>query len=167
MAMREISPYELNRNIFNTFAGEWLLLTAGNKKKFNSMTISWGGMGVVWNKLVSYIFVRPQTYTYQFIEDNQYLSICAFNSEYRNALKYCGTHSGRDVDKTKVTGLRAAFDEKAPYYIQARLVFICRKIYMQDLNEESMLDNKFKEYYKDGDYHRMYVCEIVKVLVND
>ncbi len=167
MAMKEISPYELNRNLFNTIGGEWLLVTAGNEEKFNTMTISWGGMGVLWNKLVSYIFIRKQRYTYEFIENNEYFTISAFNSEYRNALKYCGTHSGRDVDKTKVTGFTPVFNENAPYFEQARLVFVCKKIYAQDISEESMLNDKIKEYYHGDDYHKMYVSEIVKVLVNE
>ena len=167
MSLHEISPYELNRNLFNTIGGEWLLVTAGDKEKFNTMTVSWGGMGVLWNKLVAYIFIRPQRFTYEFHEENEYFTITAYNSEYRNALKYCGTHSGRDVDKTKVTGLTPVFTDRAPYFEQARLVFVCRKIYYQDLDKNNMLDKKIFDYYKNEDYHRMYVSEIVKVLVND
>lgn len=165
--MKEISPYELNRNLFNTIGGEWLLVTAGNQEKFNTMTVSWGGMGVIWNKLVSYIFIRPQRYTYEFIQNNDYFTISAFNAEYRNALKYCGTHSGRDIDKTKVTGLIPAFDEKAPYFEQARLVFVCKKLYAQEISEENMLSEHIKEYYKNNDYHTMFISEIVKVLVHE
>ena len=165
--MREISAFELNDNIFKTIGKDWTLVTAGNEEKYNTMTASWGSLGIMWNKPVAFTFIRPQRYTYEFIENNEYFTLSVYGEEYRKALTLCGTKSGRDTDKAKETGLKPVFDEKAPYFEQARLVLVCRKMYAQDLNEDSIIDESIKGNYKDNDYHRMYVSEIVKVLVND
>ncbi len=165
--MREISAFELNDNIFKTIGKDWTLVTAGTKEKYNTMTASWGSVGIMWNKPTAFTFIRPQRYTYEFLENNEYYTLSVYGEEYRKALTLCGTKSGRDTDKAKETGLTPVFDEKAPYFEQARLVLVCRKMYAQDLNEESIIDESIKGNYKDNDYHRMYVSEIVKVLVND
>lgn len=164
--MREISPFELNDNIFKTIGKDWTLVTAGNEENYNTMTASWGSVGIMWNKPTAFTFIRPQRYTYEFIEKNEYYTLSVYGEEYRKALTVCGTKSGRDIDKAKETGLTPVFTEKAPYFEQARLVLVCRKMYAQDLNEQSVIDESVKSLY-DNDYHRMYVSEIVKVLVND
>lgn len=165
--MREISAFELNDNMFKTIGKDWTLVTAGNEEKYNTMTASWGSVGIMWNKPVAFTFIRPQRYTYEFIEDNEYYTVSVYEEEYRKALSLCGTKSGRDIDKAKETGFTPVFDEKAPYFEQARLVLVCRKMYAQDLNEDSIIDESIKGNYNGDDYHRMYVSEIVKVLVND
>lgn len=165
--MKEISPYELNDNIFKTIGKDWTLVTCGNQENYNTMTASWGSMGIMWNKPVAFTFIRPQRYTYDFIERNEYYTLSVYDEQYRCALTYCGTKSGRDVDKAKETGLTPVFDEKAPYFEQARLVFVCRKMYAQELNEESVIDPSVKSNYSANDYHKMYVGEIEKVLVNE
>lgn len=165
--MREISPYELTDNIFKTIGKDWTLVTSGSKDSYNTMTASWGSVGIMWNKPCAFTFIRPQRYTFEFMEKNEYYTLSVYSDEYRDALKLCGTKSGRDIDKAAETGLTPVFDEKAPYFAQARLVLVCRKLYAQDLNEESIIDNSIKSNYSANDYHKMYVSEIVKVLVDD
>ncbi len=165
--MREISPYELNDNMFKTIGKDWMLVTCGNSEKYNTMTASWGSTGIMWNKPCAFTFIRPQRYTYEFLEENEYYTLSVYNEEYRDALKLCGSKSGRDIDKAAQTGLTPIFDEKAPYFAQARLVLVCKKLYAQNLNEESIIDESVKANYAANDYHKMYVSEIVKVLVND
>ena len=99
------------------------------------------------------------------MEREDYYSLCFFGPEYRQALNFCGTKSGRDCDKDKETGLTPRFDDVAPYYEQARLVFLCRKLYRQDLEEGCFLDrDAFEKNYPQKDLHRMFIGEIVKVL---
>lgn len=142
-----------------------MLITAGDEKRHNTMTASWGGVGILWNKPISTIYIRPQRYTLQYVEDSEYYSLCFFDEEYRPALNFCGTKSGRDYDKDKETGFTPLFDREAPYYEQARLVFICRKLYRQDLTVESFLDEQiFSKNYPAMDLHRMFIGEIVTVL---
>lgn len=165
--MREISPFELNENFFKAIGKDWTLVTAGDKNKYNTMTASWGSVGIMWNKPVAFTFIRPQRYTYEFMENSDYYTLSVYGEEYRSALTLCGTRSGRDIDKAKETGLTPVFDEKAPYFAQAKMVLVCRKMYAQNLNEDSVIDESIKSNYADNDYHKMYVSEIVKVLVND
>ncbi len=164
--MKEISPYEVSDNVFKMIGKDWTLVTAGTSEKYNTMTASWGSAGVMWNKPVLFTFIRPQRYTYEFMERSSYYSVSVYPEEYRKALSLCGTKSGRDVDKAKETGLTPVFDEDAPYFEQARLVFICKKLYAQNLAEECIVEDFVKDNY-NNDYHKMYVGEIVKVLVSE
>lgn len=165
--MKEISPLELTDNMFKTIGKDWMLVTSGDKESYNTMTASWGSIGIMWNKPCAFTFIRPQRYTFEFMEKNEYYTLSVYGDEFKDALRLCGTKSGRDIDKAAETGLTPVFDEKAPYFSQARLVLVCRKLYAQDLNEESIVDKSIKSNYAANDYHRMYVSEIVKVLVND
>ena len=165
MAFREISVEELKDNPFTLINKDWMLITAGNEQSHNTMTASWGGVGELWGKYVSTIYVRPQRYTLEFVEREDYYSLCFFGPEYRQALNFCGTKSGRDFDKDKETGLTPRFDDVAPYYEQARLVFLCRKLYRQDLEEGCFLDrDALEKNYPQKDLHWMCIGEIVKVL---
>ncbi len=166
MNFKEISPYEITENTFKLLNKDWALVTAKNGDKENPMTISWGGVGIMWNKPVAFTFIRPQRYTFGLMENEDYYSVCFFEEEYRDALKFCGSKSGRDHDKTKETGLTPAYDLDAPYYEEAKLVLICRKMYAQELNKESVIaTDDVLSAYANNDYHKMYISEIVKVLV--
>ena len=156
---------EFATDVLSVFDKKWALLTAGDKEKFNTMTVSWGSVGIMWNKPVAFTFIRPQRYTFGFLEKNGMFTMSFFDEEFRKALQICGTKSGRDIDKVKETGLTPAFtDDGVPYFEEARLVLVCKKLYAQDLNEESIIEEAVKSNYSGDDYHRMYVSEIVSVL---
>jgi flavin reductase (DIM6/NTAB) family NADH-FMN oxidoreductase RutF len=141
-----------------------MLITSGHEGDFNTMTASWGGMGVLWNTNVCFAFVRPSRYTYELIEREKYFSLSFFGEGNRRILQFCGAHSGRDTDKIAETGLTPIFDAQAPYFDECRMSLICRKMYFQDLDPANFLDPTISANYKQGDYHRMYVGEIIKVL---
>ena len=164
MAFREISVEQLKDNPFTLINKDWMLITAGDGENHNTMTASWGGVGELWGKYVSTIYIRPQRYTLEFVEREEYYSLCFFGPEYRQALSLCGSKSGRDVDKDAATGLTPCFDQAAPYYEQARLVFLCHKLYRQDMEESAFLDKGLLEKWYDNDLHRIFIGEIVKVL---
>lgn len=167
MSFKEINPNQITNNPFDLIGKDWALVTAGSKEKFNTMTVSWGGVGIMWNKPVAFTFIRPQRYTYEFLENGEYFTMSFFDDSYRDVLSFCGSKSGRDYDKPKETGITAVFDDKAPYFSQAKLVLVCKKLYGQFLNEESAVDKSILSSYKNGDYHKMYISEIEKVLVNE
>ncbi|MGN0558420.1 MAG: flavin reductase [Acutalibacteraceae bacterium] len=167
MSFKEINPNQICNNPFDLIGKDWALVTAGDKEKFNTMTVSWGGVGIMWNKPVAFTFIRPQRYTYEFLENGEYFTMSFFDDSYRDVLSFCGSKSGRDYDKPKETGITAVFDDKAPYFSQAKLVLVCKKLYGQFLNEESAVDKSILSSYKNGDYHKMYISEIEKVLVNE
>ena len=165
LAFIQIEPKEIADNPFKLIGSDWMLITAGDEKKCNTMTASWGGVGVLWNKPVSFIFVRPQRYTREFIEREQAYSLCFFEDGFRPQLSYLGTASGRDEDKIGKAGLTTTFEGGVPYFEQARLVLICKKSYRDDLKADCFLDAEADaRCYPEKDYHRMYVGEIVKVL---
>ncbi|MBR4030980.1 MAG: flavin reductase family protein [Clostridia bacterium] len=165
MSFKEISPYSLPDNPFKMIGKDWMLLTAEFDGKVNTMTASWGGVGILWNKPVAFIFVRPTRHTYKFIENSDYMSISILPEKYRKELNLCGTVSGRDVDKIKECGFSVSREENAPYFEEADTVFICKKHYGQMLNAESFVDAGFDEkMYADKNYHKVYIVEIEKIL---
>lgn len=162
--MNEISPNALSKTPFEMIGKDWMLLSAGNSDSYNTMTASWGGLGVLWNKNVVFAFVRPQRFTFDFMNKNEYFSCAFFDESYRSALAYCGKYSGRDVDKAKECNLTPEFSENAPYFEEANTVIICKKLYVQQMNESSVIDESIKANYNGDDYHHVFVGEIVKVL---
>lgn len=166
MSFTEIKPNEITENPFDLIGKDWALVTAGTKEKFNTMTISWGGVGVMWGKPVAFTFIRPQRYTMGFIENEDCYTMSFFDENYRKALNFCGSKSGRDYDKVKETGLTPAFTEEGvPYFQEAKLVLVCKKMYAQTLEDKCVLaGEEVKKWYND-DYHKMFVSEIVKVLI--
>ena len=153
--------------IFNTVGNDWMLLTASDGERTNTMTVSWGCFGKLWNKNVAICYVRPQRYTYEILEKTEHLTLSVLPEEYREILQMCGTVSGRDGDKLEKAGLTCALAKNgAPYPEQSRLVFACKKLYADDIREECMIDPKLAlQFYPQKDFHRFYVCEIEQVLV--
>lgn len=160
----EITCETVKDNPFTLIGSDWMLITAGVPDSFNLMTAAWGGLGVLWQKNVAFCFVRPTRFTYGLIEKSDRFTLSFFTDEYKNVLNFCGSRSGRDVDKVAETGLTPIFDNGFIYYDEARLVFECKKLYFQDLRPEAFLDTGINDLYPLEDYHRMYVGEIVKCL---
>ncbi len=162
---QQIDITTMNFNPFTKIDKEWMLITAGSREKCNTMTASWGALGELWNRYVSFIFIRPQRYTLEFIEKEDFYSLCFFDESQRKALNYCGSRSGRDTDKIKDAGLTPVYDEAAPYFEEAKLVFICRKLHGQPIDPACLIDPAIDgKCYPQKDYHKMFVGEIVKVL---
>lgn len=164
MLFEETSLDLLKINPFSSFKKDWALVSAGNEQNLNTMTVSWGGLGIIWQKPVSFIFIRPQRYTFEFLENNAYYSICFLGEKDRSILNICGTTSGRDTDKIKETGLVPIYDEKAPYFEQSCTTFICRKIHGQFIDPKGFMDKDINLQYKNQDYHKIFIGEIEKCL---
>ncbi len=164
--LREISPFELNESAFRLIGKEWMLITAGTPDNWNTMTASWGGMGELWFKPVVFTFVRPQRYTYEFVEREEVFTLSFFDESQRKTLNFCGSNSGRDCDKAAEAGLTPFSTESGSVaFEEARLVLECKKLYFQDINPEHFLDESIDtKYYPEKDYHRMYVGEVLRVL---
>lgn len=165
---REISPMEITENTFSMIGHDWMLITAGNLQKYNTMTASWGGLGVLWGKKICFCVVRPHRYTYEFMEREGSFTLSFFDEQYRSALNFCGANSGRDVDKAAAAGITPMEDVTGRvHFEEARCVIECKKIYFQDLEPENFLDADIHKSYPNKDYHRMYVGEITRVLVKE
>ncbi len=166
-ALQEIDVKKLSMNPFSLIGDEWMLVSTGNAAKCNTMTASWGGLGVLWGKNVAYSVIRPQRYTFELLEENDAYTLSFYPPECKKALALCGKVSGRDVDKFTDSGLTPCFDLDAPYFEEAKLVLCCRKLYGQFLDPACFLDASLEGFYPDKDYHKLYVGEIVKALARE
>lgn len=163
----KIDPARIKDNLIKLISSDWMLVTAGTPEKFNTMTANWGGMGYLWNKNVAFVFVRPERYTYEFIENTEGFTLTFFDERFRKALNLCGARSGRDCDKVKETGLTPFFTESGyPAFAEARIVLECRKLYATRLTREAFLDPEpLKTHYSTkGGLHKVYIAEIVTAL---
>lgn len=165
---KRIKPEELKGNPIELIGSDWMLITAGKKDSFNTMTAAWGGLGFLWKKPVAFIFVRPQRYTFQFTEKYDYFTLCFFEDKYREILNYCGTKSGRNIDKIKETGLTIAETEIGNiYFSEASQVIECKKIYHEFLKEENFIETNIPlKIYPTKDFHRVYIGEIMTCLIS-
>lgn len=167
MERRPIDIEAFTVNAYRLFEVEWLLLTSGDitRQEFNAMTISWGSLGVMWNRPFVQVVVRPVRYTYEFMERFDTFTLCAFPQQYHRALSLLGTKSGRDGDKIVQAGLTpcAGRIAAAPVYREAKLAIECRKLYWQDMDPAHFLDPQLNQHYPQKDYHRIYYGEIIAV----
>ena len=161
---RIADPKALNLNPFAAVGEKWMLITAGTPEHCNTMTASWGGLGVLWGAPMATVYIRPQRYTKQFVDENEYFTLSFFSEDYREQLKLCGAKSGRDTDKVEQCGFTVCSGTgNAPYFEQAELVLVCRKRMAVDMDPALMPEDVKDRWYK-GDYHTMYWGEIVEAL---
>ena len=166
--MKEISIKELDDNAFDLIANQWAIITVKADDKVNAMTANWVQLGYLWSQNVITTYVRRQRYTYDFIEKNNEYAICFFEEAYRKELGYLGTKSGRDFDKLKECNMTVSQYNNVDYIDQARLVFICEKIYVDDIREEKFIDkNIIADCYPNKDFHKVYVSRIKHILVKE
>ncbi len=158
----------LTLNPFEALNHQWMLVTAGSKDDCNTMTASWGGLGIMWNRPVATAYLRPQRHTKRYIDRGEYFTLSFMPEAQRQNLVYCGRVSGREEDKVKKCGFTVLESEcGAPYFAEAELVLVCRKLYRQTMTSESILvDGLDAQNYPDKDYHDMYIAEIVEAYRN-
>lgn len=174
--MREIAINELDLQPFTVFGSDWMALAAGTKETgYNAMTVAWGHFGSLWereshsNRLPTAIcYVRPSRYTKEFLDREPYFTLSCFGKEHKKALGYLGSHSGRDEDKIAIAGLTPIFFDRTVYFEEAKAVYICRKLYHAPLVEEGFVDKGLVPFnYPHRDFHKMYIGEVIKVLVQE
>lgn len=164
--LQPIDPSLIKDNAFKLIGSDWMLITAGTMKSFNTMTASWGTIGELWNKKICICYIRPVRHTFSFIDNATHFTLSFFEEQFREVLRFCGSTSGRDVNKIAKTGITPVEAESgAIYFAEARLVFECKKIYFHDLDPDNFLDPKIHDEYPNKDYHRMYIGEVVRCLV--
>ena len=162
--MREISPKEFDKSAFKLTTN--MLVTAEKDGKANTMTAGWGGLGDIWNKDAAFIFIRPQRYTREFLDDADTFSLTFFSPDFNPQMKYLGTVSGRDEDKITKAGLTLEHIDGTPTFKEAEITIICKKLYKQQLESHCFEDPDFDaKWYPQKDYHYMYIGEDTKLLV--
>ena len=146
--LKKVDPKELEFNVFSAIGDQWMLITAGDEEQCNTMTASWGGLGILWGSPIAIAYIRPQRYTKEFVDREEYFTLSFFGPEYRPQLALCGSKSGRDVDKVAECGFTVA-----------------RKRMAQRMNPSYIPEDVREKWYQEGDYHTMYIGEIVEALV--
>ncbi len=160
MKLSEMTNFNFADNI-----GKGALLTVRKPNgTLNTMTVSWGTAGVLWNKEVVTVFVRPQRYTYEFCQAGNTFTLSFFGAERRDTLAYCGTKTGRDVDKFATCGLNYRVENGACIFDDARVTLVLKKLYSQEFKKECFFDNSPLSNYKSNDFHMAYTCEIIDII---
>jgi flavin reductase (DIM6/NTAB) family NADH-FMN oxidoreductase RutF len=167
----KVDPSDLPDNVIELIGKEWMLITAGNKNSYNTMTASWGGIGFIWNKPSTFVFVRDSRYTYEFLQREESFTLSFFPEQYRKALTICGSKSGRDTDKVKEAGLTPMETTSGLMSFQeARMIIECKKMFVQELDYENLTEpykSKIMEesYNKEPSKHQLFISEIVNVWI--
>ena len=153
-----------NTEIFTQFDKTWGLLCAGTMEHHNAMSISWGGMGTLWNKPVVTVYVNPLRYTYQFMEANEYFTVSFLPAELKKAHGVMGAKSGRDTDKDKEAHLTPVPVGESVTYAEAEVTLLCRKIYYDDFEIDRVPADVVEEHYITEPVHRMYIGEVIDII---
>lgn len=163
--MKAIEPGLIKDNFIEIIGKEWMLIAAGNKEKFNMMTASWGGVGVLWNKPVVFVVIRPERYTREFVEQEGHFTISFLGETHKKAHAVCGSKSGRDIDKVAATGLTPFFTEKGnPGFQESRLTLECKTLYTAKMEKDHFQDPSIHDLWyneQKGNLHNVYVAEII------
>ena len=159
---RQIEPWQLRDNPVNLFE-DAMALTVGEGDSINSMTIGWGGIGVLWGKPVVTVYVEQRRFTKHLMDQNERFTIEAFSEDYASVLQYLGTASGRNEDKITGSGLTLKFTPSGtPAFEEGRLLIECRKIYEAPFQPEGFGDIP-TQVYSARPLHTVYVGEILNV----
>lgn len=162
---KTITPEELTNNPFKMIGSEWMLIAAEKEGKINAMTASWGGLGILWNKPVAFAFIRQTRYTKEFVDANTHFTLNFFEGDFKKEMSYLGKVSGRDEDKIRTTGMEVSLQEGLPVFDAAKKVIVCKKLYVQKLDENCFIDKKILEQcYSRDSMHSLYIGEIEKIL---
>lgn len=152
-------------NPFEKFNSQWALVTARKDDKFNSMTISWGSMGTIWHKSIITLYIRPERFTFSFLEKDDYFTVSFFKEEYKKKeLLIMGRKSGRDIDKVKECSFHPIYLDNGVTYKEAEETFVCKKIFMQQLDKDKIPADSLHFYGEKGKAHYMIIGEIIKIL---
>lgn len=174
---QQIKPMEMTNNPFHLFAKDWLLMTAEKDNRVNTMTVGWGGLGVMWGKNVVFVAVRPERYTKEFLDAAETFSLTVFpnDRETKKMLVYLGTVSGRTEDKIEKSNLTVVYDGDTPYFEECVMTLNCKRIMDTPFAEPDFHGNEAytKKFYggennasgEGGGYHYLYIAEIEKVLI--
>lgn len=167
MRLHSADPKTTASALLSVFGGANALLTAGTAERCNTMTIGWCQAGRLWNLQTCTVYVRPERYTYDFMEGSEYFTVSVLPADQKKTMALCGTKSGRDMDKIQECGLTVRTGAGgAPFFEEAELVLVCRKLYVQDMDAACVLPAGEKgilpHYGEKGGWHRVYTGEIVE-----
>lgn len=169
--MHNFQPYPMNMlewNPMEKISKEWFAITTEVDGKPNAMTAGWGGIGHIWGKNAVFIFVRESRYTKELLDNSDTFSCCFFDpneKSSRSTLKILGSISGRSEDKIKECRLDINHMMGIPFIDQSNFAILCKKMAAVNIDPDDFtMENINPDWYKDGDYHTMYIGQIVDIL---
>ena len=153
--------------VFDMFNNQWALVTAGDIGRYNTCTVGWGSLGTIWGgpgsgRSIVTVYVNPDRYTWEFLRQSEVFTVSIFPPEYRGALGYLGSHSGRDGDKVAEAGLTPKELSGGVAFAEAGLTFVCHKLYQGEFRREGLAGEIDGGIYKDWHPHWMFVGEIIE-----
>lgn len=158
--------HDLEQNVFKEIGKNWMLISAKNPEgKVNTMTASWGAMGMLWGKDTITVYIRQSRYTKEFVDSQEYFTVSLFDG-HKKELGLLGSKSGRDGDKIAEAGFTLEMIDGEPAFQESKCVFICRKMYQDDIPMDAMPEDVKERWYGDGDFHTMYIGEIIGCYIN-
>ena len=165
MALKEVDVKSLDINPFTAIGDDWMLVTAGDEASHNTMTASWGGLGVLWGAPVATCYIRQSRYTKEFVDGSDLFTLSFLDpAVWRRQLSYLGRVSGRDEDKIKAAGLTPVAVDGTTTFAEARLMQGSRLSYATYLGPEGFVAQSGTaddaRWYQDHDYHTMYIGKI-------
>lgn len=161
MPFERIDVSDIECHPFTVLDKDWALVTTGELGHMNTMTVSWGGLGTLWNKPVATVYIRPQRYTKQFVDSNDRFTLSFFNGAYKKELGVLGVKSGRDGGKVAEVGFTPVVVGDSVSFEQADLVLVCRKLYADAIEPERFIDSSIDAAcYPEHDYHTLYIAEV-------
>ena len=155
---------EFNTEIFGLFKKRWGLVTAGDEKKFNTMTVSWGGLGTIWGKPVATVYVRTSRYTHEFMDNYEYFTVSFYSEDKKKILGVLGSKSGRDIDKMHDSGLTPVKAGESMTFKEAETTIICKKLFKQRVEVSNIPQDIIEQYYTTDAPHDMYIGEVVAII---
>ena len=164
---KKVDVTSLPDNFIKVISNEWMLITAGDENAYNMMTASWGFVGEMWTKHCAVAAIRPNRYTKEFVDKSDVFTLSFYGDEAKKTIhSVCGKQSGRDVNKTEACGLTPVFSDGGVYFDNARLVLVCKKLYVSKMDPAKLVDKSIEKFY-DNDYHEFYIGEITACYVNE
>lgn len=166
---KSVDFIDVSENVVDLLKNRWGLVTAGDSTACNTMTVSWGAVGELWGKDMVTVYIRPQRYTEEFLNKNDYFTLSFYSPEDKKRIHgVCGSKSGRDTDKIKECSLTPCYDEAAPYFKEAKIVLVCKKMAKSKFDPADFIDETITDaWYPQKDFHYIYYGAIEKVLISD
>ncbi len=157
------------KETYRTMSRDGILLVSQSRAgRPNIMTIGWGSAGIIWGKPIFIVLVRPSRYTYGCVEQVPEFTVNVPTPDMKEMVKYCGTRSGRDVDKFKelgLTALKSAMVEP-PLIGECAIHYECRVVHSNDVLPDELARQIITGCYPQGDFHRVYFGEILRTCVD-
>ncbi len=146
-----------------------LLVSLDPEGQANAMAIGWATVGIVWGRPMFVVLVRYSRYTFECMDATGDFTINVPYPRQAEAVQFCGTVSGRDHDKFAECGFTVVESEmvKSPHIGECGLVYECRVVQHTDVIPENFDPAIISQFYVDGDFHRIYFGEILRVVADE